>query len=119
MDALTGRFQHAGDWVLGEPVDLQVGMQLAQHQPTARVLGQGDPAGHGTVRVFLTVDDQHRAADPPCQLARLLRPHEGRQLGERQPLGRGVQAPADAVLDRLGEVRLGGESMLRPLGSGT
>ena len=30
VDPLTALFQHLGDRMLGEPVDLQAGMQLAQ-----------------------------------------------------------------------------------------
>jgi hypothetical protein len=30
VDALAFGFQHAGDWVLGEPVDLQVRVHAAQ-----------------------------------------------------------------------------------------
>ena len=30
MDALALRLEHSGDWILGEPVDLQVGVQAAQ-----------------------------------------------------------------------------------------
>jgi hypothetical protein len=50
MDALTGRFQDAGDRVLGEPVDLQVGVELAQLGGDRDVpLGVPEPDRRGDV----------------------------------------------------------------------
>jgi hypothetical protein len=171
-DALAALFQHPGDRVLGEPVDLQVGVQLAQfvgdrhvplgvaeadrggdvqhalaarlaahparacargggevaqqqvdldrvahvramaraleqHEIAAGRLGERDPAAGSGDRVFRTLDHQHRAADPAAQLARGLLVQAVTDLRGDERLGGGLQAPADAVFDRLGRVRLG------------
>jgi hypothetical protein len=81
---------------------------------SARVQSRrGGAGGQGTQRVLVAVDHQHRAAQPADQLGRALGVDDpvvgadGPVLGGDQRLRVGLQAPPDAVLDRLGRVPLG------------
>jgi hypothetical protein len=171
VDVLAALGQQRGDRVLGEPVDLQSRMQLAQlirdrhvslrmpqpnrrghiqrplapgpppHPPrrwqrragelpdeqvradrvahmrpmtrtleqdeiTAGRLGEGDPHGGAGDLIGRALDHQHWAGDPLAQLARGVLVYWVSEFHRYKRLGGCLQAPAHAVLDRLGRVRL-------------
>ena len=80
---------------------------LQQHEIAAGLLGERDPAAGPGNRVLRALDDQHRAANPAAQVARGLLVKAGTDLRRDERLSAGLQAPADAVFNRLGRVQLG------------
>ena len=81
-------------------------------QLAAGPLGERDAASRSGASVLVAVDDEHRAAD---RAGTSPRPRSRRLDADRRPsvdqrLRVGLQAPADAVLDLLGRVRLGERS---------
>ena len=81
---------------------------LERDEPDAQQLGQRHTVLVGDDPVLVAVHHQHRAAHRPAHvLERLLGDAFPGGDGERQHLGRRLQAPADRVLDRLRAVRLG------------
>ena len=80
---------------------------LEQHEFAAGLRGERDPAAGPGDRIGRALDHQHRAANPAAQLARGRLVQAVADLRRDEGLGGGLQAPADAVFDRLGRVRLG------------
>jgi len=86
----------------------QVAAALERDEPDAQQLGQRHTVRVRDDPVFVAVHHEHRAAHRPAHvLERLLGDALPGGDGEREHLGRRLQAPADRVLDRLRAVRLG------------
>src|SRR5215208_5226869 len=76
------------------------------HEIAAGGLRERDPAPGAGDRVLGALDHQHRATHPPGQLESGLTVEVLGELRGYQRLGAGLEAPADAVLDRLRRMRL-------------
>src|ERR1700733_2473583 len=80
---------------------------LQQDEIATGRLGERYPATWPGDRIGRALDHQHRAANPAAQLASGLLMKAVADFGRNERLGGGLQAPADAVFDRLRGVRLG------------